>query len=605
MVKRILIILMLLTAFVCSKTGDSLFTPLKGGTYPVGVDILSEIKPAGLESDILKIKMLENDEAISVDRILEIETREMATFQQGARLGIKNKVPLQKGDVLLLSFFARCVDSANENGNGLIAVEFARSWRERAIRVEHYCDTEWKRYYQRGVVPATFQPGEAELSIITSYRPQTLRIAGVELINFGNQIEIERLPVMPVSYKGIEDNTDWRRQALERIEKYRKSDIEIQVIDSLGNPFKNIDVSIELKRHAFGFGGPYRAALHSEHYSDHEREIFQKNFKLFFNKAVIPNALKWKQYYGDKIQWANEAYRWLSQNDIPVRGHTIIWPGWNYMPGEIRQYESDQQKLRNLCIKRFETIMGDWKGRLVEWDVVNEIYRQHDLMDIFGMDIVIDWFKLARKLDPDTKLYYNDANTIANNQPAHQDHYFQTMQWLLKRGTPVDGMGFQCHVHTLVPPEIIYQRIDRFAQLGPEIQITEFDIQKPDITEEVMAKYTRDFMIVVFSHPKTVGIVTWLAGNALREERFESSKRQCAFLRQDWSIKPNGQAWLDLINKTWHTKENGKTDSRGKFKTRGYKGEYIIILSGEEGTVTSEIRFEEKTEKAIIRFSDE
>lgn len=434
------------------------------------------------------------------------------------------------------------------------------------------------RRYVRGRAAADSGAGEAEFQLIAGYRPQRVLIGDVRLLNYGRRAKLESLPLIPVTYEGIEPDAPWRKAAQERIEKHRKSNITVKVTDSAGDPVQGATVSVTLTNHAFGFAGHYSARLHADSSFREELPTFQKHFKQFFNKAVIPNALKWKQYDEEKKPWIEEAYAWLSANGIPARGHCVIWPGWRYLPDSLRQYENDPAMIRKLTMERIHHVMGDWKGRLVEWDVTNECWRQDDLMELCGWGILPDWFRRARKADPGTKLYYNDANTFANNQPGHQDHYFNTIKWMLEEGAPVDGMGFQCHTHTLVPPEVIYKRIERFATLGPEIQITEFDVQTPNVSEEVMAQFTRDFMTAVFSQPKTVGIVCWIAGNPLRVMRTDPYKAQAAYFRRDWTIKPNGQAWLDMKTKVWHTDETGKTDVTGAFTTRGFHGDYEIVV---------------------------
>ena len=247
----------------------------------------------------------------------------------------------------------------------------------------------------------------------------------------------------------------------------------------------------------------------------------------------------------------------------------------------MRPFAKDPDTLRRLCEDRIDSLLADWSGKLAEWDVVNEAYMQDDLLEICGREILVDWFKHVRRLDPQAKLYYNDANVFANHQPGHADHYYETIRWLLKQGAPVDGMGFQSHVHTLVPPEVVYRRIERFAQLGPDIQITEFDVQVPDISDELQARYAGDYLIVVFSHPGTVGVVTWLGGMPLREieTAHPSARTQCAFFRKDWTIKPIGQVWLDLKQKEWNTNAKGQTDAKGGFQTRGFHGDYNITVS--------------------------
>jgi GH35 family endo-1,4-beta-xylanase len=390
---------------------------------------------------------------------------------------------------------------------------------------------------------------------------------------------------MPVTYKGMEPDAQWRKDALTRIEKYRKSKIEVSVRDKNGNPVVGAGVSVKMTRNGFWFGGPYQAGLYRPERAGLDMETYQEKFLLHFNKAVLPNAMKWKQYPTWGKIAAPKAHRWLTEHGIPVRGHCLIWPGWKYLPQELRQYESDPVRLRQIATNHIEEMLSTWRGKFAEWDVVNEVYLQHAMLDVCGKESLVDWFKLARKLDPNTKLTYNDANTLVNNQPAHQDHYYETIEWLLNEGALVDIMGFQGHVHAFIPPEATYKRIERFAQLGPDMEITEFDILRPDVSDEMAARYARDFMIAVFSHPKTIGIVTWLGGNPLRRHSSRGSHAQTAFYDENWDITPIGQVWLDLKNKEWHTDVKGTTGSDGVYATRGFHGEYEILVTKEDKTV--------------------
>ena len=140
------------------------------------------------------------------------------------------------------------------------------------------------------------------------------------------------------------------------------------------------------------------------------------------------------------------AYQWLVNNEIPVRGHCIIWPGWHYLPDRLRHYENDPEMLRRLCEERIDSLLAEWSGKLAEWDVVNEVYMQDDLLEICGREILVDWFKQVRRLDPDAKLYYNDANTLANHQPGR----FELRQYAIDRREPhVLAAGVERVVHIL------------------------------------------------------------------------------------------------------------------------------------------------------------
>ncbi len=578
---RVLIVLALLMPVHCAaadRVSDALSRLPQPAAKLLDEDAVTRMQPFGKNKDLLKTRLVDV-RGMPFRRALQIETTGTAKYYTDVSLAAKLSAPIRKGDVIFLSLYMKCPENRNDIGKGILGVSVGSYAGGYTLRDEFTASEQWVRRYARGEAMADSPPGKAVLRLVAGYRPQKVLIGGIELLNYGRKIKLEALPVIPATYEGIEPDAPWRRAAQERIEKYRKSGITVKVTGAAGKPVQGATVTVSLKNHAFGFGGPYPARLQADRSFRNELPIFQKYFKEFFNKAVIPNALKWKQYDEVKKKWAEEAYAWLSANHIPVRGHNVIWPGWNFLPRFLRQYENDRARIRRLTMERIDHVMGDWKGRLAEWDVTNECWRQDDLMKICGWDIVPEWFRRARQADPGARLYYNDANTLANNQPGHRDHYFRTIQWLLEQGAPVDGMGFQCHTHTLVPPEVIYQRIERFATLGPEIEITEFDIQAPNISGEVMAQYTRDFMTIVFSHPKTVGIITWIAGNPLREARSEPLKAQAAFFHRDWTIKPNGQAWLDMKTRIWNTNVTGKTGAAGTFTTRGFHGDYDITVS--------------------------
>lgn len=578
---------------------DDVLSTFPSPTMACGADIIARLQPFDRTAGVLKTtRVAVADKPFST--ALEIQITDTAKYVHWVQLGIRNTEPVQKGDVLFLSCWMQTIRSENETGEGLVTVAFQKEWDDRAFQTGFAvdCDRVWRRQYVRAVAGSDYSPGEATLRFQLGFRPQTIRIADVQLLNFRKDVAYENLPTMPPAYKGMEPDAAWRKGALERIERHRKSDVTVMVTDANGNPVSGAQVSLKQTRLDFALGAAHSAKLYHTEVFREDLPRFQENFGRLFNKAVLPNILKWRQYPRHGREVVMPAYQWLLDNEIPVRGHCIIWPGWRYLPDRLRRYEDDPGTLRRLCEERIESLLADWSGKLAEWDVVNEVYQQDDLLEICGREILVDWFKQVRRLDPDAKLYYNDANTLANHQPGHADHYYDTIQWLLEQGAPVDGMGFQSHIHTLVAPEVVYRRIERFAELGPDIQITEFDIQVPDISEELQAQYARDFLIAAYSHPKTVGVITWLGGMPLREIQttHRDARSQCAFFREDWSIKPMGQMWLDLNEKEWKTNANGATNAEGVFHARGFHGCYTVSVTRGNASKRTELHLGRQAE---------
>ena len=124
----------------------------------------------------------------------------------------------------------------------------------------------------------------------------------------------------------------------------------------------------------------------------------------------------------------------------------------------------------------------------------------------------------------------------------------------------------------------LIKRLDRFAAFGKELEITEFDISTSD--EATQADYTRDFMTATFSHPLVKAFVMWGFWEGAHW------RPSGAMLRRDWSVKPNGEAYKDLVFKRWWTNANGKTSGQGTFTTRGFLGDYEIEVKAGGKTKT-------------------
>jgi len=52
-----------------------------------------------------------------------------------------------------------------------------------------------------------------------------------------------------------------------------------------------------------------------------------------------------------------------------------------------------------------------------------------------------------------------------------------------------------------------------------------------------------------------------------------------AMIRKDWTLKPNAQAWMDLVLKQWWTDTTLATGPDGSCATRGFLGDYKITVT--------------------------
>jgi endo-1,4-beta-xylanase len=295
-----------------------------------------------------------------------------------------------------------------------------------------------------------------------------------------------------------------------------------------------------------------------------------------FNYATLENNLKWVPLDGEwgpsfTLGAATKAIDWLRGHGLAVRGHVLVWPGWRNLPRSLRAHEKDPAYLRQAIDKHIREVAGAVKGTVVDWDVMNEPFDNHDLIDILGDDAMIDWFKLARAVDPAPRLFINDYAILSGGggETPHRAFYEKTIQLLIDKQAPVEGIGMQGHFgDALTAPEDLLAILDRFGKLGKPIMVTEYDVVIND--EELAGQFTRDFYTALFSHPSVAGLVRWGFWDG------SHWKNNAPLYRKDWSLKPAGAAFRELVLKTWRTDASGKTGADGAFDTRGFFGDYDV-----------------------------
>ena len=344
-------------------------------------------------------------------------------------------------------------------------------------------------------------------------------------------------------------------------------DLTVEVLDFKGRPQKNAKVRVELKKHQFGFGVAVGLRAMFEQRDTQQRQNYEQVVTNLFNTVTIENRLKWK-FYRENDPVLEEAIRWCEEQNISVRGHCMVWPDWNRIPKSLRSYAENPEGFPEVIVEHVRKMAALYPEVITEWDVANELYKEHTFMDLFGTDIVADWFRAAKETRPTFASYINDYAILAGNDEAHRQGYFDWIDSLLKQNAPLDGIGFQSHFRAPVPPEEIWRRLNRFAEFGLEMQVTEYDFDETD--EALQERFTRDFMTVVFSHPQMVGIITWCLWEPT------SWKPNAAFFSKDWEKKPIAKAWESLVKEEWHTDETRRTDRDGHVAFRGFLGEYEV-----------------------------
>ncbi|MEL7991091.1 endo-1,4-beta-xylanase [Streptomyces albidoflavus] len=251
--------------------------------------------------------------------------------------------------------------------------------------------------------------------------------------------------------------------------------------------------------------------------------------------ATQPQRGQFNFTAGDRV------YNWAVQNGKQVRGHTLAWhsqqPGW--------MQSLSGSTLRQAMIDHINGVMGHYKGKITQWDVVNEAFadgssgaRRDSNLQRTGNDWIEVAFRTARAADPAAKLCYNDYN-VENWTWAKTQAMYTMVKDFKQRGVPIDCVGFQAHFNSGSPYNSNFRTtLQNFAALGVDVAVTELDIQGAPAS--TYAAVTNDCLAV----PRCLGITVW----GVRDTDSWRSGDTPLLFNGDGSKKAAYTAVLDALN---------------------------------------------------------
>ncbi len=503
------------------------------------------------------------------------------------------KAPIHKGDTVLLSLRMRTASARTQTGEATCNVCVQRTitpW-DSAVNANLHPGRQWQRIDLPFQAESDYPVGTFQVALNLGFGVQSVDIVDVLLLNYGQKLKVADLPHLRLSYPGREADAPWRKDAQKRIAELRMADLKVQVTDAAGKVVPGATVQARMTRQAFPFGTAVAASRLDPQENSSDARRYREMIPTLFNRAVFEKEMNWGEWESARGRIADHkaqlwrCIEWMEANGVDVRGHTMIWPGWSaggtqMLPEDLRPLveAKDAVKLRERIRGRITEIGTEFQGHIVDWDVVNEPSANRVLQDVLGPQSIAEWFSWARRADPKAKLYVNDFSILSGGAVDEQrlDGFAQILKDLQASGAPVDGIGEQGHFGSaLAGPQHMLDVLDRFAAYGWPIQITEFDQSTDD--EQLQADYLRDFYTAAFSHSAINGITMsgfWEGQQAIPN---------AAMFRKDWSAKPIGQAFIDLVRKRWWTDEHGLTGEQGVFTTRGFLGDYEITVTMADG----------------------
>jgi endo-1,4-beta-xylanase len=238
------------------------------------------------------------------------------------------------------------------------------------------------------------------------------------------------------------------------------------------------DAATTLGAAAAQSGRYYGAAISASHLGE---AAYVNTWQAEFNGVTPENEMKWDATEPSRNSFSyGNADRIVSMargRGMTVRGHTLLWhsqqPGW--------AQSLSGSDLRSAAINHVTQVATHFRGQIYAWDVVNEAFadgngggRRDSNLQRTGNDWIEAAFRAARSADPNAKLCYNDYNTDGIN--AKSTGIYNMVADFRNRGVPIDCVGFQSHLSSSSNLSSYQANLQRFADLGVEVQITELDV---------------------------------------------------------------------------------------------------------------------------------
>ncbi len=429
---------------------------------------------------------------------------------------------------------------------------------------------DWKEYRVAGISDDEYTSGKTQLTLFLGYGKGVVEIGDLRAEDLGFQ-PIQDLPVTITYYRSAPSDV-WRAPALARIEKFRKGELGVSIVDRRGRPIKGASVHVEQIRQEFRFGTAAPAAWIVNKSPVGDR--FRKELSRLFNTVTFENDLKWHTIAPESYQQVDEALIWLRQRGFRVRGHNLVWGSYGNLPRELKGMSNDQ--ISTAIHSRITEMVSRFKGKLYLWDVVNEAVSEHELWDRIGWDKFAEVYRLAKATDPNAQLCYNDFDWTEEDSSGsgHRVKATALVKKFLSQGVPIDVIGIQAHVGTpITPMSRVVEIMNEIAKLGKPLEITEYDLGVLD--DQVNGNHMADFLTAMYSVPKVQSFLMWgfWAGAHWR------AKEGGAMLNLDWSQRKAATVWEDLVRHKWWTHQSLNSDSHGHTRSRVFFGDLKITAT--------------------------
>lgn len=211
----------------------------------------------------------------------------------------------------------------------------------------------------------------------------------------------------------------------------------------------------------------------------------------YFDLIMPMNELKFGQIRPTRDSWnfepADRLVEFALSHGRSTRGTCHVW--WNSTPEWVDRIETAREAEAAL-IEHIERVGDRYRGRLIGWDVVNEVIANNPLSEgplrrtawlkKLGPRHIPIAFEATARADPDARLVINDYDLefAGPRYDARREVMLTIVRQLQDRNLAVTGVGIQGHLYA--DRTIDKDALERFHRtldgLGVGLLVTELDV---------------------------------------------------------------------------------------------------------------------------------
>ncbi len=291
---------------------------------------------------------------------------------------------------------------------------------------------------------------------------------------------------------------------------------------------------------------------------------FSDAFKNSFNQLSAEYEMKMSHIWTSLsvYNWTNVDYlvNYAEMNNMKVHGHALLW--YQSFPTWFKNAAYDSLNFENNVKTYIKTVVSRYKGRIVSWDVANEIFADNGTLRNDGIayktykDPLAFYgrcFQYARDEDPDVKLFYNDYDIVINS--AKRTAVKALVARFKKDGYPIDGLGEQCHTTIWTDKLLRSSGFTDLAKTGLLMHISELDVRVNQNKSDSYVFNDTDQQRLSDSYKYIV-------------EMFETLPQSQKFAITTWGVTDK-YTWL---TGWWHPKEYPLLFDNSYLKKKAYYG---------------------------------